>query len=664
MKISRVEIKNYRSIDCLDLKVDKFTALIGANGSGKSTVLYAIRWLLDGGEIDDQDIHGYKEENASTFINKEISVKVAFDSLTDIDKERLGKYGRGHEAVFKRVWSQANRQSKVFGNAQQGPGFSVVLNSTSAADMRRQYQVLQSSVDGLARLPGNASQQAIRNELERWENDPANSELLEDVESVDANHLFGVAGTSRIKECFNFILIPAAKTLEDEINGNSKGSVITDLVGIMTNQAVKTAREAWVERNKTILNELTIDIQNHVNNATQIQVIRINDNLKQLVANAAVDIKPVVPDWTPTPTPNVNTSVSIDNNTHHITRQGHGVQRAVMIAMLEAIAPDKRTLEAIYEPASEGETEDEKAENLRQLEERLPFVCVCIEEPEIYQHPVRSRAFARVLRELSEDLRTQVIIATHSPYFVLPEQFANLRKFDLKESKTSCRFTTTAAIAAETGWHEADIKKTIQKEIPEIFSEGFFADAVVLCEGPTDIVVLTELANKLARPFDAHGIQLLPMESKENIVKPRAILDALGSKIYCVVDADFDGASRKHPATTTEWTTCHNTHQSKTEAFIGKTPAPTTKKTGTIPYRFGQDTVVSNMYTIWRDDIESELANWPSFMARMLENNYTLRSEKNVYAYRKCVIEADTSDIPENLRLCIEAIHDARISTP
>lgn len=662
MKISRIEIGNYRSIARLDMKIDKFTAFIGANGSGKSTVLYAIRWLLDGGQLEVEDMHGYKEDDPSTYAGKQISVKLTFDSLTDTDKERLGKYGRKPEAVFKRVWSESSREAKVYGNAQQGPGFSMVLNATSAAEMKNQYRALQPLVSGLAVLPGNPSQQAIRDELERWEQDPANSELLEDVSDSDATNLFGFTGTSRIKECFNFILIPAAKTLENEVSGSNKGSVITDLVGIMTNQAARAAREKWIEDNKPAIDELSTTIATHVTEATEVQVGRINERLKQLVANAEIHIKPTIPEWAPTPSPNVNTTVSIDGNTNHITRQGHGVQRAVMIAMLEAIAPDRRTLEAMYEPASDRETEGEKAERLTQLEEKLPFVCICIEEPEIYQHPIRSRAFARVLRELSEDARTQVIIATHSPYFVLPEQFANLRKFDLKSGKTSCKFTTTAKIASATGWREADIKKTVQKEIPDVFSEGFFADAVVLCEGPTDIVVLTEVANKLAKPFDTHGIQLLPMDSKENIAKPRAILAALDSKIYCVADADFDNASRKHPTNTAKKSECHASNKSSTEKFVEKTPNPTSKKTGLIPFQFSNDTLVSDVYTIWRDDIESELSLWPSFMAKMAESGYTLRLEKNVYAYRKCIIEADASDMPDNLKLCVGAIHEIRTS--
>lgn len=47
MRLTRLELRNYRVFDDLDLELDEMTVLVGANDTGKSSVLEAIRWLLD-----------------------------------------------------------------------------------------------------------------------------------------------------------------------------------------------------------------------------------------------------------------------------------------------------------------------------------------------------------------------------------------------------------------------------------------------------------------------------------------------------------------------------------------------------------------------------------------------------------------------------------------
>ena len=39
MKITRISIRNFRSIESLDMPLHDYTALVGANGSGKSSLL-------------------------------------------------------------------------------------------------------------------------------------------------------------------------------------------------------------------------------------------------------------------------------------------------------------------------------------------------------------------------------------------------------------------------------------------------------------------------------------------------------------------------------------------------------------------------------------------------------------------------------------------------
>ena len=46
MPLTRLIIKNYKSIKNCDISLEKLNVLIGENGSGKTTILDAINYLL------------------------------------------------------------------------------------------------------------------------------------------------------------------------------------------------------------------------------------------------------------------------------------------------------------------------------------------------------------------------------------------------------------------------------------------------------------------------------------------------------------------------------------------------------------------------------------------------------------------------------------------
>ena len=93
------------------------------------------------------------------------------------------------------------------------------------------------------------------------------------------------------------------------------------------------------------------------------------------------------------------------DTTTRIDRQGHGFQRTLLISALQVLAQSSAG-------ASDG------------------VICLAIEEPELFQHPIQAQAFAKVLRSLAEDdrKRIQVTYATHSPYFVEARFFHQVRR--------------------------------------------------------------------------------------------------------------------------------------------------------------------------------------------------------------------------------------------
>lgn len=662
MRISSVTVRRYRSLKDVTIHFDNYGVFIGANGSGKSSVLYALDWFFNGTPLSATDLHGYQEggplDSSST-----IEVTVTFVDLTTRDCDRLEQYGRGEKAVIRRTWYAANGQTKTVGNSKQGDGFADVRADQGAPERRRKYRDLRTVLAELPDLGGSAGKEAIFEALVNWECDPANANKLVDVPDADANQMMGWNGANVIRECLRFVLIPAATSIIGEVGTATRGTALTELVGAFMSNASSRAQNAWLLRHAEAVSELAIDIRTSVESATKVQADRINARLVSLVPNASVNLTPSVPDFSPKVDATIATSVTIDGITNDVSQQGHGVQRAVMISMFQAIVPDEEITRVTH--ASE-EDEDETASEARLAEtiSGLPSIIVAIEEPEIYQHPIRARSFARTLHELSGQGGVQVLLATHSPYFIQPEQFAALHRFTISGGITSISGTTIAAVASTSGVDEDKVEKAITQYVPTEFCEGFFADAVALVEGQTDRVVLEEVARKLGSDLDHLGVTLLSVEGKGGLRVARAILNSLGIPTHVVADGDFTTSTRKaYKDKTAEEINAlrlraRESHKSATETVVSSLPASSAVSVGKLPYSFGDDTVVCDDFTIWKDDIEEELQAWASFEGALHADGITLadRSNKNLLAYRNAVITADDADMPAALKLVVAAI--------
>lgn len=672
MKISRIQIKNYRCIKELDLAVDSYSVFIGANGSGKSSVLYALDWFFQGGLLKPTDVHGYTasdgpglsggtEAEAGTVVE----VTVTFSDLRVRDRERLEKYGRGETATFKRFWSTGAEKDKIVGNALQGPGFAAVRNMKTVGEYRPAYDELCKTFSDLPSLV-NPKLDVIIDAFVAWEDDPSHLALLEPIDGEDANHLFGIGGAPVIKQCERMVLIPAATDITDQVGGLTKGSALNELIGVLMTKAGAQAREAWVVKNADVIDELTRSVRASVQESTGLQAERINARLGALVPSAHVRFSTEVPGWVPNPQATVQTDVTIDGTTNDVSRQGHGIQRAVMIAMFQSLVPDAKLAESAHEVV-DGESVEEAAVRHQHALDDLPVLLICIEEPEIYQHPIRARAFARVLAEMAEHAEVQVILATHSPYFVRPGQFEALRRFALASGATSVAATSAPSVASTASTDVENVKKVIAKRLPTGFSEGFFADAVVLVEGDTDRVVIESLAEKMESPLDAAGISVLDIGGKEGLRVARAVLKGFDINSYLVVDADALGANRKyansnHPEKADKEAQAHASHKAQTDKVVEWLPT-STAVVGSIPFSFGDPTVVAKDFALWQDDIETELERWPSFMTALAAGGTEIRS-KSVLAYRAAVLEAELTDIPDSLRELVTAVIEFRSSFP
>ena len=130
---------------------------------------------------------------------------------------------------------------------------------------------------------------------------------------------------------------------------------------------------------------------------------------------------------------------------------------------------------------------------------------VAIEEPESHLHPHAVRSFTRYLGSLQH----QTIISTHSTFVtdvVDPEEIILLKR----------RGARSIAQTIRPGHLTEAEKLQLSRHIHGATSEFFFAKAVVLVEGASEVSTLPVFAKALGIELDRLGISVIPVQGHHN----------------------------------------------------------------------------------------------------------------------------------------------------
>src|SRR5262249_50122382 len=151
------------------------------------------------------------------------------------------------------------------------------------------------------------------------------------------------------------------------------------------------------------------------------------------------------------------------------------------------------------------------------------------------------------------DPRTQILYATHSPYFIQLNRFERVRlarKIPTQDSDIrQCR--VTAFSRTEAAAKLAEISKKDPKSFtPDSFvahtvpvmtatvNEGFFADVAFIVEGLTEVGAFWALQEIRGLGWDRRGIVIVPAEGKSKIDRPVVIFRGLKIPTYFLFDGD------------------------------------------------------------------------------------------------------------------------------
>jgi hypothetical protein len=544
MIIKEAHVKNFRSILDESLFCDCLTALVGRNGTGKSSFLLAMEMFYDpSAKVTAEDF--YAEDTS-----QDIEIAVTFSDLTAEEKGFFSVYIDNDTLTVVRVFSLApGRKSGTYhGMRLQNPDFSDVRSAGGKRDITAKYNELRGT-DKYSSLPTVRSAEQAKESLGQWESEhPDGCSRLR-----DDGQFFGFTevGQGYLGRHTRFIRVPAVRDATDDAT-EKRGSCVTEIMDLVVRSVLATRKDVTTFKEETQTRYKNILDPSKLTELTTLQS-QLTNTLKHYAPDASVSLRWADLTDINIPMPEAEVKLLEDGYESAVQRTGHGLQRAFILTMLQHLIA-AREIEKATEEGFSSEQEIPSPE-----EPHLPNLILAIEEPELYQHPSRQRHMASVLFQLAQGSipgvakNTQVIYSTHAPLFVGLDRFDQIRLLRKEDGETGKPKVTVVAKAAldkvaDDLWnldgqrsdkYTADtLRPRMQTVMTSWMNEGFFGDVVVLVEGEGDRAAILAVAESMGHELESMGICVVPCMSKNNLDRPAVVFRSLGIRTYLVWDND------------------------------------------------------------------------------------------------------------------------------
>ncbi len=539
MIVHKVSVQNFRSIENEILFCSELTALVGRNGSGKSSFLRALELFYSlSPKVDSEDFYNRD-------ITREIVISVTYKSLNGEALSLFEKYVENNELTVERVFSLKDGKfsSSYHGSSLQNDKCSEVrealLLTDSGKTAKEKYAQLKAGPE-FSSLVHATTKAAISESLKNWERaNPAKCSR-----SRDDGQFFGFKSVASgyLGRFTKFLFIPAIRDAsQDAADGAS--SPIAELMNLVVRSVLagKTELADLKRTTQTQFGELM-----DPSKLSELSVLAggMTHTLQSFVPDASIEMSwQKLPDID-FPLPKADTKLNQDGYASSVGRAGHGLQRAFILTALQHLALAQQ--------------KDGAAEGVSSAV--LPVLILAIEEPELYQHPNSQHHLARIILEIAKGKtpgvaeKTQVIYGTHSPYFVGIDRIDQIRLLRKQKSVVDSNPRVTKVIqtdldrVARKVWEVngsnglAFTPLTLLPRLASIMTpslnEGFFADVVVLVEGEGDVAAICGASGVLGYDLASMGVSVIACNGKNSIDRPAVIFSELGISTFIVWDSD------------------------------------------------------------------------------------------------------------------------------
>lgn len=580
MLIKSVRIQNLRAYKDETIEFEPYTCLVGANGAGKSTILCALNIFFRESENSTTNLSNLDKEDFHKGNTEEpIEITVTFGGLSDAAKADLDEYHR-QEVLVVTAKAQFNSATgvaavKQYGNrlgmADFAPYFRLLGDGAKVSELQATYASLKAIYPD---LPALKVKDAMTEALRAYEAE--RPEACELIPSED--QFYGVTqGQGHLRKYIQWVYVPAVKDAAGE-QAESKNTALGRLLARTVRSQVNFAEK---------LTKLRADAEEKYQSmlaAEQGALDQISEALKQRLTEWSHPEATAKLLWHQDP----KTSVRIEEPMARllagdgefegsISRFGHGLQRSYIIALLQGLA---------------SLNDDEGP--------RLILGC---EEPELYQHPPQARHLATVLKTLSEK-NSQIIVSTHSPYFVDGSGFERVRvvrklRDDARAIVRSCSIADLgdryAEVTGDAPVAPAGVMARLHQVMQPHLSEMFFTSKLILVEGLEDAayinawLVLTEKWDV----FRSCGAHIIPVNGKSELIRPAIIAAKMEIPCFVIFDCDGDKLAHKNQDTEKAIRLAHERDNKALFTLCGRA--------GHEP--FPSETIWGDAFAAWPDDL-------------------------------------------------------------
>lgn len=531
MKIESVSIKNFRSIEDQTIFFDNFTAFVGANGSGKSTILNALNVFFSNIFTQSNDPSLPDPQNLKfddfCFNNTKdpIEITITFSNLSDNAKNDFKHYLRKQEKLIVGIKAEYDSSSQkapveLVGERTGIFEFMEYFDSdkakASAVDLKEIYQKIRKNYSELPNVSIKPDMESALHVYER--------ENLEKCSQIPSSELFygKSKGRDRFEKHLQWVFVPAVKdATTEQIEG--RNTALNQLLKRIVLSKEDFNSQIDELRKNTKENYLEI-LTNHND-----LLSKVSKNLSSRLKNWSSSNSQIKLEWKNEEEKSVKifdpvAGISVSEGAFkekELFRFGHGLQRSYLLALLQTLAE-----------MNEGSS---------------PRLLLACEEPELYQHPPQIRFLSETFERLSNG-NSQIFVATHNPLLISGKSLEAVRLVRKnKDDKTDITKVTFARINDEekriTGnfyFSEEGQKHRLYQILLPQMNEMFFSRYVVFVEGPEDFAYLATYfkLTKLWSDFCKLGGHIVPVSGKNNLLRSMIISNELKIPCFSIWDLD------------------------------------------------------------------------------------------------------------------------------
>lgn len=598
MHIQYVEVGNFRKLQAVRIDfAEKTTVFVGANNSGKTSAMVALRrFLVDRANFSINDLtltHWAKLDAAATAWEKpadeaeteafdwdavlphvDVWLSVPMDQLhyvqkilptLDWDGSHIGvrlRYGPKDMEALKREYLAARAAAAAVMSAAK-PGDAVPAEDAVAAPDTDSFTLWpRSMMDFLSRrLRSTFEVRAYLLDPAKL-TDPKDGEALpqpipEGSEPIDGDPFKGLIRIDEISAQRGFGFSPPSAR-EDDDEGDSAVRSGKKLSGQLRSyytqhldpfdqpepkdldalRALHEAQTAFGKRLATSFSTALKELEDIGYPGVTDPKLTISTNIKPVDGlNHGSAVQYEVP-----------THLAVSGYAHRLPEDSNGLGYQNLVSMVFALMSFRDKWMKVGKAAKSTDA----GETLIP-----PLHLVLIEEPEAHLHAQVQQVFIaqayEVLRKHdalkeSKELRTQLVVSTHSSHLAHEAEFTSLRYFrrmPVKDVAGSVPISSVVNLSQVFG-SEDQTERFVKRYLKVTHCDLFFADGAILVEGPAERIVVPHLVRKRDEYEYLRRCYITWLEiGGSHAHRLKSLLTHLGLNTLIITDIDAKDANNK-----------------------------------------------------------------------------------------------------------------------